>query len=150
VIVAASLAEIAARVALRWAARREIPVKNKDTGRIVYVLPETLEKRPGDFQTNPRRDELSNPLLKGKPSKPARPKKPHKPEIPRDAPPAPARPPIPIKRIKPIPPVKPVPELKVPKVPIPPPFRKWKKLKHLQAQEVVVRVASRARAGVTR
>lgn len=130
--------DLTLRVLRRWAAGKEIPVENTETGRTVYVLPETLAKNPGKFKKL-RPDQAGDPRWRGKAKPPRRPKKPHRPEIPRDTPPAPVRPPIPPKRVKLPKPVKPVPLLKPPKVPEPSPPRRWKKVKRfLASAEVVV------------
>jgi len=123
----------------RWAKARTkgIPVKNKDTDRTVYVLPETLKEHPGRFQKVPP-DKAGDPRWRGKPKPPARPRKPEKPEVPRDPPPAPIRPPIKKKPVKLMKPVTEVPEVSPMKVPEPSPPRRWKKLKRLQASEAVV------------
>lgn len=126
------------RVLARWAADNEIPVKNKDTGRVVYVLPETLRAEPDRFQKlRPRKDPRKRPDRADKP------RKPHRPRLPRDAPPAPVKPPVPPKppKLPKLP--KPVPPLKPPKIPGPSPFRKWKKPKHLQARVVERFVSTR-------
>jgi len=127
--------DLAKRVLRRWATSKEIPVKNKDTGRTVYVLPETLKKDPDKFE---RLDPNERPPGKAKPRSPRRPRKPERPEVPRDAPPAPVKPPVSPKKVKPVQPVKPVPPLDLPKVPEPSPHRKWKKLKRYQASSQTV------------
>jgi hypothetical protein len=127
--------DLAHKVASRFLAKeKEIPVENQETGRIVYVLPETLEKEPSLYKRIPE-NKAGDPRWRGKSKPPRRPKKPHRPEIPRDTPPAPVRPPIPPKRVKPPKPVKPVPPLKGPKVPEPSPARKWKKIKRFLSAE---------------
>jgi hypothetical protein len=126
-----------ARVLARWAAD-EIPVKNKDTGRVVYVLPETLRDQPQDFEKlSPNEDPRKRPERAERPDKPRRPR------IPRDPPPAPVKPPRPPKPPKVPKPPKPVPTLDPPKVPEPSPFRKWKKLKEYKAH-IVARFLARS------
>lgn len=105
-----------------------IPVTNQDTGRTVYVLPETLQKDPDKFQKVPP-DESGDPRWRGKPKPPARPRRPEKPEVPRDPPPAPIHPETPQKRIKLTKPVVEVPDVQEMKVPEPSPPRRWKRLK---------------------
>jgi hypothetical protein len=134
--------DLTQKVLARWVASKEVPVKNKDTGRTVYVLPETLSKDPGRFE-KVRPETVGDPRWRGKAKPPKRPKKPERPEIPRDTPPAPVKPPVLPKRVKPPKPVKPVPLLKGPKVPEPSPFRRWKKVKRfLSAEDVVARYLS--------
>lgn len=114
-----------------------VPVTNKDTGRTVYILPDTLKKNPDKFEKVPE-DKAGDPRWRGKPQPPARPRKPEKPEVPREAPPAPIRPELhkkPVKRMKP---VTEVPEVDEMKVPEPSPPRRWKKLKKYLASEQVV------------
>lgn len=116
-----------------------VPVVNKDTGRTVYVLPETLKNDPDKFQ-KVRPDQAGDPRWRGKPKPPERPRRPERPEVPREPPTAPIRPEIrkkPVKRMKPVEEVTEVPEMKVP---TPSPPRRWKKLKKYQASsETVVR-----------
>jgi hypothetical protein len=124
------------QVLARWAAD-EIPVKNKDTGRTVYVLPETLKDEPDRFKKlSPNQDPRPDPQRARKPRKPRRPR------VPRDPPPAPVKPPVPPKppKLPKLP--KPVPPLDPPKVPEPSPHRKYKKLKDFQAR-VVARFLAR-------
>jgi hypothetical protein len=114
----------------RWlaAADNEVPAKNRDTGRIVWVLPETLRDNPGKFQ-KPRPDE--DPTNEG-PKPPAKPAKPRRPRIPLDPPPAPIKPPEPPEVPEP-PKIPSVPEpADPPKVPKPSPHRKWKIKKKYQ------------------
>jgi hypothetical protein len=119
-----------------------VPVTNRDTGRTVYVLPETLQKDPDRFQKVPP-DHAGDPRWRGKPKPSARPRRPDKPEVPRDPPPAPIRPEIPKKRVKQTKPVVEVPDVPEMKVPEPSPQRKWKKLKKftplVASSEAVVR-----------
>ena len=106
------------RVLIRWAKSKEIPVKNKETGRTVYVLPETLKKEPESFQKL-QPNKVGDPRWRGKSKPPKRPRKPERAEIPREPPPAPIRPPILPKPPKPPKPVEPVPPLKPAKIPAP-------------------------------
>lgn len=112
------------RVLYRWAADNEVPVKNKDTGRTVYVLPETLQEESERFETIPP-NEAGDPRYRGKPKPPRRPRKPERSRIPIDPPPAPIKPPLREKGPTPVKTVEPVPLLKNPKVPEPSPHRKW-------------------------
>lgn len=105
-----------------------VPVKNKDTGRTVYVLPETLKENPSDFGKVPK-DRAGDPRWRGKAKPPRRPRKPDKPEVPRKSPPAPIHPQDEKKPFKLTEPVVEVPEVKPMKVPEPSPKRRWKKLK---------------------
>jgi hypothetical protein len=119
-----------------------VPVKNteSDTGRTVYVNPETLENDPGQFQKI-QPDHAGDPRWRGKPKPPKRPARPQKPEVPRDPPPAPVRPQDPKKLVKPAKPVVEVKDVPKMKVPEPSPQRRWKKLKKftpLVASESVV------------
>lgn len=128
--------ELALRVFERWAKERTkgVPVTNKDTGRTVYVLPETLKKNPDKFKKlDP--DDAGDPRWRGKPKPPRKPRKPDKPEVPREPPPAPIRPEQKTKKVKPMKPVTEVPEVDPTKVPVPSPPRRWKKLKKFQAGE---------------
>ena len=115
-----------------------VPVTNEDTGRTVYVLPETLKDHPDKFKkVDP--DKAGDPRWRGKPKPPERPRRPDKPEVPRESPPAPIRPEIRKKVVKRMKPVVEVPEVEEMKVPVPSPPRRWKKLKKYQASENVVR-----------
>lgn len=105
-----------------------VPVKNKDTGRTVYVLPETLKKHPGRFQKLPE-DHVGDPRWRSKPKPPRRPEKPEKPDVPRESPPAPIRPQIQKKPSDRMKPVVEVPDVDAVKVPVPSPPRRWKTLK---------------------
>lgn len=105
-----------------------VPARNKDTGRTVYILPETLKKHPEQFE-RVRDDEVGDPRWRGKPKPPKRPEKPEKPEVPRESPPAPIRPQIQQKRVKRMKPVTEVPEVEPMKEPEPSPPRRWKQLK---------------------
>lgn len=120
----------AERVAARFLAeKKEIPVYHKKRDRIVYVLPETIEKKPETYERIPE-DHDDHVLNKGKPRKPAKPRKPrrpHKPEIPRAVTPAPVKPPEKPKPVKPVPPLKPLKPVKPVKPPTPPKPRRWKK-----------------------
>jgi len=104
---------------------REIPVQNKETSRVVYVLPETLKKEPERFQKM-RPNETGDVRWRGKSKPPQRPTKPYRSEIPRDPPPAPIHPPILPKPVKKPKPVKPVVPLKPPKAPQPSSPHRWK------------------------
>jgi len=108
-----------------------VPVKNKDTGRTVYVLPETLKEHPSDFSKVPK-ERAGDPRWRGKPKPPRRPRKPEKPEVPRESPPAPIHPQDEKKPFTRMDPVVDVPEVKPMKVPKPSPPRRWKKLKKFQ------------------
>lgn len=118
------MTEMARRIVARYLeAVQEIPVRNKETGRIVYVLPETLRDEPSRFQRiSPAELELDE--RQGRPAQPEKPRKPRKPHKPRDPIPIPPpypKPPLPPKLPKPpkrVKPVKPVP------VPVPPEPRK--------------------------
>lgn len=105
-----------------------VPVTNKDTGRTVYVLPETLKDHPDKFKEVPE-DKSGDPRWRGKPKPPARPRKPEKPEVPRESPPAPIQPELRKKQVKRMKPVTEVPDVDEMKVPVPSPPRRWKKLK---------------------
>jgi len=118
-----------------WA--KEIPVKNKETGRTVYVLPETLKEEPDRFQKL-RPNEAGDPRWRGKAKPPRHPRRPERPEIPVDPPPAPIRPPVPPKPPTAPGPAKPVPFLKLPKIPKPSPFRRWRTEKRFKTAERVV------------
>ena len=117
-----------------------VPVKNKDTERTVYVLPETLKKHPDEFTRVPE-DKAGDPRWRGKPKPPRQPEGPEKPEVPREAPPAPIRPqqekePVSqMKEVNEVQPVKPM------KEPTPSPPRRWKQPKKFQptAAESVLR-----------
>jgi hypothetical protein len=122
--------ELRQRVLDRWA--KEIPVKNKETDRTVYVLPETLKEQPDRFQKL-RPNEVGDVRWRGKSKPPRFPKRPERAEIPRDPPPAPIRLPKLPKPIKPPKPVKIVPMLKPPKIPKPSPFRQWRTEKQFQS-----------------
>jgi len=105
-----------------------VPVRNKDTGRAVYVLRETLEKDHEKFQPL-REDEVGDPRWRGKSKPPRRPRKPEKPEVPRESPPAPIHPQIPKKVKRQTEQVTEVPDVKPMKIPEPSPQRRWKRLK---------------------
>jgi hypothetical protein len=130
------VSEAAQRIADRWARKdkkrtKGIPVRNKETDRTVYILPETLKDDPSRFEKL-RPTTVGDPRWRGKPKPPAKPVKPTKPEVPRDPPQAPIRPAIPKKRIKPTKRVTRVPEVKTPKVPVPSEPHRWKKEKRFQ------------------
>lgn len=130
---------LADKVAERWAREYKrpdnmVPVKNKDTDRTVYVLPETIQEEGGLYQKIPesKLDTTGQPaplLHPGQPHLPAKPKKPHKPEIPRDPPPAPIHPPVPRKHLLPPKRPKPVKPVSPPKVPEPSKPHRWKRVK---------------------
>ena len=105
-----------------------VPVKNKDTGRTVYVLPETLKEHPSDF-SKVRKERVGDPRWRGKAKPPTRPRKPEKPEVPREPPQAPIKPQDEKKPFTLTEPVPEVPKVKRMKVPEPSPKRRWKKLK---------------------
>lgn len=114
-----------------------VPVTNKDTGRTVYVLPETLKKDPGKFEKVPE-EKAGDPRWRGKPKPPKRPRKPEKPEVPREPPPAPIQPELRKKPVKPMKPVTEVPDVEEMKVPEPSPKRRWKKLKKYKNAAIVL------------
>jgi hypothetical protein len=114
-----------------------VPVTNKDTGRTVYVLPDTLKDHPDKFEKVPE-DKAGDPRWRGKPKPPERPRLPDKPEVPRESPPAPIRPEIRKKQVKRMKPVVDVPEVQEMKVPVPSPPRRWKKLKRYQQASSVL------------
>lgn len=124
---------LAHRVVARYLAAVEaekgkgkVPVRNKDTGRLVYVLPETMQEESSRFERATRED-LQPEGYKHRPTPPKQPPKPDKPHVPRDPIPVPPKypkPPQPVKLPKPPKlrgPVKPVP------VPEPPKPRKYPK-----------------------
>ncbi len=120
------MSDIAYRVVTRYLEARSkdlVPARNKETGRLVYVLPETLKQDSSRFErVSP--DEIKPEGFEHRPRPPKQPAKPDKPHVPRD--PLPMRPrypkpPQPVKLPKPPrlrKPVKPVP------VPEPPRPRK--------------------------
>jgi len=93
----------------------EIPVRNRDTGRIVWVVKDTIKEHPDRFQTvSP--DDLKPPAHQHKPDppqKPARPRKPHHKHDPIPVPQPYLKPPVPVKPVKTVKPVKPVPPVKI-------------------------------------
>lgn len=112
---------MARRVVARYLeATNEVPVRNKDTGRIVYVTPETLREDGSRFESVSH-DDLKPEHQRGKPTPPRKPKKPKRPHKPRDPIPIPkpyAKPPLPPKIPKPVkrvPLVKPVPVVEPPR-----------------------------------
>lgn len=92
---------------------KEIPVRNRDTGRIVYVVPETMKEDSSRFETVSPED-LKPPSHRHKPTPARRPQKPRKPHIEHEPipvpvpyqhapdPPKPAKTPKPVQRVKPI------------------------------------------------
>lgn len=127
----------ASRVVERYlaaVAAEEVPVRNRETGRIVYVTPETLQEDASRFQkVSP--NELKPEHLRDRPTQPQKPRKPRKPHKPRDPIPIPKpypKPPLPPKLPKPVKPVKrvkPVPVLEPPeprKTPLLPNRRRYK------------------------
>lgn len=113
---------MAGRVVDRYLeAVEEIPVRNRDTDRIVYVLPETLRDEPDRFQrVTP--DEADPHDTSRRPRRPKKPRKPRKPYWHRDPIPIPVpykKPPMPLKRIKPVPKVKPPKPVPIPEPPRP-------------------------------
>lgn len=137
---------IVERILLAYKKRKKgLPVRNKDTDRVVYVQPETLKERSTDFEKVPP-DEVGDPRYRGKAKPPARPEKPHKPEIPRDPPPSPLQYPQLPKPVKPPKPVKEVPPLKPPKVPEPSKKPKYERRKQWLAsgdEELVENIVRR-------
>lgn len=125
-----------------------VPVTNTDTGRTVYVLPETLKKHPDKFKVVPD-DHAGDPRWRGKPKPPRKPKKPEKPEVPRESPPAPIKPRAPKKEKTETKPVTPATPAKPVKVTEPSPQRRWKKLKRLQPKVAAERVALRFLAAIS-
>lgn len=102
-----------------------VPATNRDTGRTVYVLDETLKERPERFRKLPS-NEAGDPRWRGKPKPPREPRRPQKPEIPREPPPAPIHP---IRAEKPVTPMKEPNEVEAVarmKEPRPSPARRWK------------------------
>ncbi len=61
----------------------QVPVRNRETGRIVYVLPETLRDEPERFE-HITPDEADPHDRFRRPHKPQKPRKPHKPYWHRD------------------------------------------------------------------
>ncbi len=105
-----------------------VPATNKETGRTVRVLPETLKEHPDEFQGLPE-EKAGDPRWRGKPKPPREPRRPDKPKVPRESPPAPIRPqlePKPATRMKP---VNEVDEVEPMKEPEPSPKRRWKQPK---------------------
>lgn len=149
--------DISKRVALRWAAKeQEIPVYNKRKDRVVYVLPETVQQKPGVYEKVPAtmldndgKIEPKGPRRR-QPHLPRKPRKPYRPEIDRKPPPTPVHPPVPPK--PPLPPKapKPVKPVKPPKVPEPSKPNKYRRLKkylHAASDEqlsLVARVLERS------
>jgi len=133
---------LALQVAQRWAADK-VPVRNRDTGRIVHVTPETLKKKPGEYErvTDDTRPTSHEPKKPAQARKPAPPHKPHKPHTPRKPPPAPIHPPEPVKPLKPPKPVKPPKPAKPPEPPKHTEPPKWRREK--KAEDMVLRVIGR-------
>lgn len=108
--------DMARRVVARYLeAAEKTPVRNKDTGRIVYVTPETLREDGSRFEPASH-DDLKPEHLRGKPTPPKKPHKPRKPHRPKDPIPVPkpyVKPPLPPKIPKPVKPVRPVQPVKV-------------------------------------
>lgn len=125
------------------AKEKEILVRNKDTGRIVYVVPETLQEEPGRFEfVSP--EDLEPPSHRHKPEQARKPKKPRKPHHQHDPIPVPKpylRPPQPVKPAKLPKPVKPVKPIKIlePPEPIKYPLVPGRKLYRKIAEKVVER-----------
>lgn len=127
-----------------------VPVYNKDTERVVYVLPETLKDEAALYEKIPpsKLNTEGKPAPRrhpGQPHLPKKPKKPHKPEVPREPPPAPLHPPIPPKLRLPPKEPKPVKPVKPPKVPEPSPPQRYKKLKRYMyaSEKIVLRVVQK-------
>jgi hypothetical protein len=119
-----------------------VPVVNTETGRIVYVLPETLNDSPDKFQKAPN-DQVGDPRYRGKPKPPRKPRLPERPEVPRDPPPAPVKPRTRAKPAKPTKPVKEVKEAPKMKVPEPSKPRRWKRVKPRRFEANLATVVSR-------
>lgn len=102
-----------------------VPVTNKDTGRTVYVLDETLKDEPEKFERVPD-NKAGDPRWRGKPKPPRSPEKPDKPRITRDPPPAPVRPERGEKPVKPMKEPNEVEQVEPMKEPEPSPHRRWK------------------------
>jgi hypothetical protein len=126
--------------------QKEIPVRNRDTGRIVYVVPETLKEETTRFETVTQ-DDLKPPASRHKPTqarKPRKPDRPHRPEAPIPVPKPylkPPQPPKPAKTPKPVKPLKPIEPMKVPepvKHPLIPGRKQYRKI----AERVVDRFLS--------
>jgi len=113
---------------------QSVPALNKETGRTVYVLPDTIKQHPEKFQALPE-DKAGDPRYRGKPKPPRLPRKPEKPEVPRDPPPTRIRPEI-QRKVRPTNPIKKVKPVKEMKIPEPSPKRKWKKLKKFSPTKV--------------
>lgn len=106
-------------------ATEEVPVRNKELDRIVWVLPETLREDSSKYERiNPR--DLIDPQKRGKPKPPQKPRKPSRPTWHKVTLPAPVKPPIRPKPVKPPAPVKHLKPLKPIPIPVPPKSRKWK------------------------
>lgn len=114
------------RVVAKFLAAQEsrkdsVPVRNKDTGRIVYVLPSTLKENGSRFNRVSPEESEPEELTDRQPRRPQKPRKPRRPTRhrvpfpipePYDKPP---QPPKLVRRVKPVKPVKPVPVPKPPK-----------------------------------
>ncbi len=125
----------------------EVPVVHKPSGRIVYVLKETLKDNPGLYTKVPApADRDSKPPAPPRPPKPSRPAKPRRPEIHEDPyPRLPPYPPVPIPPRDP-PSAKPLKKprpLKLPKVPKPPRVPKRVVIPNKPKTAMAVRVAIR-------
>lgn len=122
---------------------REVPVRNRDLDRVVWVLPETLKEHSSEYEkVNPR--DLERPSRRGKPTLPHKPKKPRPSRVHKDPIPSPVKPPIPDPLPKPPIPVKRVKLVKPPKVPEAPTKRKWL-VDPPEPRDLVARVVARAR-----
>lgn len=99
-----------------------LPVQNKDTGRVVYVLPETLKEEPSRWdRISPEKPHPEGEPRK-QPERARKPRKPRKPHVPKPVVPIPVpyqRPPLPIKHLKPPKRVRPVGPVPVPEPPEP-------------------------------
>lgn len=60
---------IAASLVLRWAKKKKIPVKNKETDKVVWVTQKTLQKEKGKYE--PLKGEEAEKALSQKPRKPS-------------------------------------------------------------------------------
>lgn len=102
-----------------------VPAVNKDTGRTVRVLPETLQENGDRFEPLPE-NKAGDPRWRGKPKPPREPARPDKPDVPREPPPAPVRPEREEKPVKPMKEPNEVEPVKPMKEPRPSPPRRWK------------------------
>lgn len=96
-----------------------VPMVNKETGRTVYVTPETLKKDPSRFKPHrPDEEDVSKGRIPERPAKPQKPRRPrrHRAPLPHREPyDKPPQIPKPVPRVKRAPRVKPVPVPEPPK-----------------------------------